>query len=234
MELIDAATVGAALALAKPVADAGCELIRKLLGKPAEVAGNMLADSLYAWRWKNRISIAHEAQRIMDADRIATSVVPPGFLLPLLDRAGDVDDPDLQQLWAQLLASGVASTAARHPSFPIILSQLSRDEAVIFRTVFLRNIRLVRMMLRQGDSDRFGFLRWDYLDFDQSQLHDPGSLSWQLDHLASLGICFFEQFTSDFVDTDKRELRQKLDFKLTQVGYGFAVACLGTSDQREE
>jgi len=233
-ELIDATVVVGALAIAKPVIDTGCRLIEKLLGKPAEVAGEMLEDALYAWKWRNRILIAHQAQRMMDRNRIAATVLPPGFLVPLLDRAGDVDDPDLQQLWAQLLASGVSTSAARHPSFPIILSQLSRDEGVIFRTVFERNIRVVRLLRRVGDSDRFQFLQWEYLDFDPSQLHDPESLAWHLDHMGSLGICFFEKVTSDFVDSTRHELREKLDYKLNQVGNGFAHACFGTSSANNE
>lgn len=123
--------VGKSLDLAKPVVETGCRLVESLLGKPCEVVRGMLADQLYVWQWRNRIRIANRAKQIMDAKGIAEKVLPPGFLVPLLDKAGYADDPTLQEMWANLLASAVDNEACRRSAYVAVLSQLSRDEALL-------------------------------------------------------------------------------------------------------
>jgi len=116
-------------ALLTPFAVSGARLLEKLLGRPCEVAGDMMADQIYAWQWTNRTRIAHKAVEIMERDEIAVRVLPTGFLLPLLENAGNVDDDELQELWANLLASAVEEESACQSSYIQILQGLSRAEA---------------------------------------------------------------------------------------------------------
>ncbi len=111
----------------------GADLLEKLLGKPCQVAGAMLSDQIYFWQWSNRVRIVARAQQIMDGNSIAARVIPKGFLLPLLEAAGNVEDPDLQEMWARLLASSVKSDEFQHPTFIEALRQLTSDEAKIVK-----------------------------------------------------------------------------------------------------
>src|SRR5436190_21416717 len=117
----------------KPVIDTGCRLIDSLLGEPARVVGNILADKLYAWQWRNRIKIAARAKELLDRDKISERLLPPGFLLPLLSAAGDIEQDSLQELWARLLASGVAADDCQHPSYTQVLRQLSVMDARVLK-----------------------------------------------------------------------------------------------------
>lgn len=127
------AALKAALDLPKPVVDLGCDLVRDLVGStPVRIASGMLSDQLYYWKWRNRVRIAHRAAEIIEHDGIARRIVPPSFLLPLLDAAGDIEDPDLQELWARLLASGVAADEHQHPMWIKILAQMSAEDAKAF------------------------------------------------------------------------------------------------------
>ena len=108
---------GRILDLPKPVVETGCKLVESLLGEPCKIAGEMLADQLYFWQWLNRVRMANRADAVMKANGIAVRVLPPGFLVPLLQAAGDVDDPELQEMWANLLASGAADEKHCHPAF---------------------------------------------------------------------------------------------------------------------
>jgi hypothetical protein len=45
---------------------------------------------------------------------------------------GNVDDEDLQELWARLLASAMVDNENQHPAYISILQQFSPDEAKIF------------------------------------------------------------------------------------------------------
>ncbi|MCE9637723.1 MAG: DUF4393 domain-containing protein [Planctomycetes bacterium] len=118
--------------LPKPVIDLGCDLVRDLLGGPVKVAGAMLSDQVYVWQWRNRVRIANRAAEIMERDGIARRIVPPSFLLPLLEAAGNVEDPNLQEMWARLLASGVEADEHQHPMWVRILAQMSGEDARAF------------------------------------------------------------------------------------------------------
>lgn len=136
-----AALLAGAIDVAKPVVETGCRLIEDLLGEPFEVAGGMLADQVYAWRWTNRIRIAAKAQRKLAEDGLTAKVLPAGFLMPLLEDAGNIEDPDLQELWANLLASGVHSESNCHPGFANILKQLKREEGLLLDLIAKRMFR---------------------------------------------------------------------------------------------
>lgn len=142
-----AAVIGSALAVGKPVVETGCRLIESLLGEPCKVAGNLLADQVYAWQWKNRVTTFSRAKQIMDESGIPPGVLPKGFLLPALDACGNVEETELQEMWAQLIASSVAEPKHQHPSFIRILAQLSRNEAVMMSGA-------VRFFRNEGSSER--------------------------------------------------------------------------------
>lgn len=127
-----ASAIFSASQVAKPLAEKGAKLIDSLLGEPCRVAGNLLADQIYYWQWLNRVKIAARAKEIMDQNGVAARVVPKGFLLPLVDEAGNVEEPQLQELFAQLMANGVADDAAQRRQFVGTLKLLSADDARFF------------------------------------------------------------------------------------------------------
>lgn len=63
----------------------------------------------------NRVRIAARVQEFLDEKKIPPRVLPKGFLLPLIEAAGNVEDPDLQDSGPALLlqASRVMSTSTR-------------------------------------------------------------------------------------------------------------------------
>ncbi len=129
-----AAILTGALAIGKPMVETGCSLIESLLGEPCKVAGNMLADQIYAYQWRNRIQIACKAQALMDQGSVGARVLPTGFLLSFLDKAGSAEDEELQDMWANLLASATADEKFVQTAYITTLTQLSRTEALILST----------------------------------------------------------------------------------------------------
>lgn len=129
------AAIIAGAAVARPIAEAGCELAKDLLGEPMKVAGGMIADQIYGWQLANRLRILSRAKEIMSGKGIEPRQIATGFLLPLLDRAGNVDNSELQELWANLLVSGVSDDKKQHPMFSETLSRLNSTDAVMFRDI---------------------------------------------------------------------------------------------------
>lgn len=147
------AALKSALDLPKQVLDLGCGLVRDLVGEPVKVVGAMLGDQVYWWQWRNRVRIANRAAEIMEKDGIARRIVPPSFLLPLLEAAGNVEDRDLSEMWARLLASGVAADEHQHPLWVKILAQMSAEDARALQQVCARTD--ARGIPFVSDRDRF-------------------------------------------------------------------------------
>lgn len=143
--------IAGSLAVNPELTKTAAELMRNLLGKPCEVAGDMISDQIYAWQWMNRIRIANKAQKIMDENEVAAKVVPAGFLVPLLEAAGNVEDETLQDMFARLLVSGVESEDNQHPAFVRMVQELSVQEAQIVKTLWEQEH--FHIVLSGGDSE---------------------------------------------------------------------------------
>lgn len=118
---------------AKPLLEIGARLLENLLGEPCKVSGQLLADQVNYWQWTNRARIAGIAQKKLKNKNIPAKALPPGCLLPLIDAAGNIDDPELQELWAQLLASGVEQDRFQHPLMTETLRRMGSSDARTLR-----------------------------------------------------------------------------------------------------
>ena len=172
------ALAGAGVAVGLPIAKKAADFAEKLLGKPCEVAGDMLADQLYYWQWCNRIRVLERAEKLLAAEGIEPTVVPPDFLLPLLDRAGYTADDALANMWAHLLASGVVGDGARHPGNFAVISQLSARDAVLLQLVFSKP--LVTNHLR--------YFEWQLGDDLPEGFDEPNDLVISAINLESLSL----------------------------------------------
>lgn len=130
-----AAVLGQAMDVARPVIDKACGLIETMLGEPCKVAGSMLSDQVYWWQWKNRLRIARRAAEILEHEKLATEVVPPDFLVPVLDAVGEVEDESLSEMWARLLVSGMHDEAHRQAMHIEILRKMSGRDAILFQRI---------------------------------------------------------------------------------------------------
>lgn len=193
-----ATLITGAVDLARPVVESGCRLIDDLLGKPCRVSGALLSDQIYAWQWANRIRIANRAREILDKYSVPEQVLPTGFLVPLLDQIGNVDQPELQNLWAQLLASAVESELARHPSFVSILSQLSIAEGVLIA----QDRRLIHIGARTSTADHAPILQWVADNRPETEMHvfTEEEIGFLHDHLKNLGLGNVETHDSAWFD----------------------------------
>ncbi len=118
--------------LPAPIVESAVQLVESLLGEPLKVVGAAIADQVEMWKWQNRVRMAARAREIIEEEAVATRVVPPAFLLPVIEAAGYADHPTLLEMWAQLTASGVKDDAAQQPIFTRLLRDLSPASAAEF------------------------------------------------------------------------------------------------------
>ncbi|MEN6335474.1 MAG: Abi-alpha family protein [Phycisphaerales bacterium] len=116
--------IGTALQMAKGFADA-------VLLKPLGELGGILSDTIGYWRLKNQVRLMVKAKEWLEQKKVDPAKVLPDIFVPILDEGSKVEDEQLSDMFASLLASHLDSkTQDRvHPSFPKVLSQLSPLDA---------------------------------------------------------------------------------------------------------
>ncbi|MFI4917896.1 MAG: DUF2806 domain-containing protein [Phycisphaerales bacterium JB060] len=129
---IVAGAMGAGFGAMKPMAEAAADLAKKLLGRPLLVAGDLLADEVYRIQCENRIRTLHKLKLKLEETGTPPEAMPPGFLVAAMEAIGNVDDEDLQHLWANLLKSAMTDPDKRSPMYLGVLRQLGTREAVWF------------------------------------------------------------------------------------------------------
>ncbi len=116
--------LGTALQMAKGFADA-------VLMKPFGELGGILTDTIGYWRLKNQVRLIVKTKEWLEEKKVDPAKVLPDIFVPILDEGGKVEDQQLSDMFASLLASHLDSrTQDRvHPSFPKVLAQLSPLDA---------------------------------------------------------------------------------------------------------
>lgn len=104
---------------------------------PLEQLGGLLADTVGLWRLKNRVNVLLKAKAYCEARGVSPTKLLPSVFVPLLEVAGNADDPDLSEMFACLLANHLDRNTqdAVHPAFAQVLSQLSPVDAHVLKTL---------------------------------------------------------------------------------------------------
>jgi hypothetical protein len=105
------------------------KLFDQLLGPAAEEVGLMLQDETKVWRFRRRLRLVKEVQRLVDESGLKVNPVATRLFFPVLDAASIEDDDDMQTRWAALIANEATKIGSVHPSFIEILRQMSPDDA---------------------------------------------------------------------------------------------------------
>ncbi len=127
------AIVDSALGLAEPVVKTACRLVNDLLGPASREAGGLLGDQVHAFRAAIRMRVLCKIDARLREKRLPPRVLPPGFLLPLLEQCGDAAEEELQDLWARLVAGAIESDDHVARLYVETLRQMSRQDAVVFQ-----------------------------------------------------------------------------------------------------
>lgn len=144
-----AALVKASQPIAVPVVTKATALLGRLLGPGATALGDRLGeflrppaptqptvlDAIAMWRHGNMTLLLARTAEVLVERGVKPRPIPIAVLLPLLEAASLVDDADLCEMWAQLLASGVEADEHKHPMWVRILSQMSGEDAREFRAI---------------------------------------------------------------------------------------------------
>jgi hypothetical protein len=124
--------------LPKTILERADAFLRMLLGPTTTEAGELLADRIRFRRFRNQVRMLQTAQELLDAVGLKAKEVPLRTLVPLVERASLEEHPDLQRMWATLLANASqASIGTALQSVCIaVLSNISPLEAKTLTVVY--------------------------------------------------------------------------------------------------
>jgi hypothetical protein len=104
--------------------EGGKSFLHAVLAPPGEALGGLFADKVNERRHANLIKIAARAQERLKAAGATPKQVPLSIIHPALEAASLEEDPDLQGMWATLLASAADPTNERAEAIRSYLSVL--------------------------------------------------------------------------------------------------------------
>lgn len=121
--------------ISKPIVDVASRLLAKLVGGPCGILGEIVSDHLRYWQFTRRLQLIQKVDETLRKDNIAAHAIPSGFLIPLIDAAGNVGSDELQSLWSNLVVSAVEDDSAAKTAYIEALKGMSPSEARLMRLV---------------------------------------------------------------------------------------------------
>lgn len=94
---------------------------------PLTELGGILSDTVGIWRLRNRVRLTLKTKKWLEEKGVIPSKVLPDILIPILEDGGNVEDTNLGDMFASLLASHLDPETQEkvHPSYTKVLTQLS-------------------------------------------------------------------------------------------------------------
>lgn len=122
----------------KAAAETAKNFLEKLLGPSIAELGELLADEVKFYRFKNQVRILLKAQESLRKAVVNPKKVPLKIVVPILEEGSLEEDESMSDRWASLLATAANpnSKISVQPSFPELLKELSPKEALILDKIY--------------------------------------------------------------------------------------------------
>jgi len=126
-----------------PITESAGQFIGKVVGPFTDELGGLLGDQMKAWRAANLDRLAQKWEKIREERGLNESVaktLPFGDAYRTIDSVSKEDDPDIQDLWAQIIcnATDTRSDVSMKRMYIDLLEKLSGIEAKILTYMFDR------------------------------------------------------------------------------------------------
>jgi hypothetical protein len=226
---------------AEALSEAGKErakgFISAVFHAPGEALGGLFADAINERRHANLIKIAGRAQERLTKAGVSAKEVPLSVIHPAIQAASLEEDPELQEVWANLLANA-ADPRAVHPmppSFPNILKELSSREVKLLDVLFQMTIGSSRGFNDKDLSEAFSNARLARFVWSEGMTYvDMGLRREDRDtDQRNLGMCMDTLRRHELVieniemgkNEERGEYRLDYSYNFSYLGTSFVNAC---------
>jgi hypothetical protein len=156
---------------------------------------------------------------------------PPEIIGPAIEKMKYLEDSNpLWQMFEELLISSVDKKQIDnvHPSFVYIISQLSRDEAIILYGLKDTEFEVVDTMDLNHELNRFENLKIEKSTLPIDALLLPDKINLYYSHLESLSLVSWPVIKQDPINSENKQIgiRRYSKMHLTEFGQLFIAACI--------
>lgn len=184
-----------------------------------------------AYQDRLRTFIDNAVGRVPESQRVTP---PPQILGPVVEGIRyEPEDTPIDEMFSQLLSTSMdqRTVSKAHPSYPVIIKQLSRDEAVMLRRLAKMSYPFVR---RHRHEDGLFYPEPVEVDaFPRTDLHYPENVHFYMGHLNQLGLAgIFERPPQEPVFENGRQIGVivRSEYQLTDAGRRFVSACVAPDE----
>jgi Abortive infection alpha len=191
---------------------------------PLEELGLFMKETIGSFRVKNQIKVLSRTRQICIEQGIDPKKMLPDVFVPLIEEAGNTSDPDLSEMFANLLTSHLTDNSNAHPTFAKVLGQVSPLDAKLFHVIDEKEKAYVEIIKDQPGVFE-NPLQWTrpfiYSVFKEHNTGvEDGELALSLLNLQRLGFWKDDGFT--FKET---AIARGEAVRITEFGARFLSAC---------
>jgi hypothetical protein len=139
------AVAGATTTVVKEATKLTADIVRALVMPSAQALGEGAGAEFkrfFEARAERALTVVAKTSQLLTDGKVTPSAVPPRLLSMTLIAAADEDNPDMQRLWATLLANSADPEQQKNmmPAFVSILQNLSPIEARVLELVYQESL----------------------------------------------------------------------------------------------
>jgi hypothetical protein len=218
--------------LDKKIAESGIELIAdfiKSLIKPSlDQVGEIFADKLKFWRFKNQVKTLLKAQELISEYGIEPKPISVKTLARFLEYSSLEEDEYMQDKWAQLLANAVTdgSEFKANQIYVEILGQLSSIEILVLDNLF-KEFKVGGYIQTNND---YSFNEKDLFKYNITTKMNIYTDSADIiyDNLVRMNLIYYVPAQLKYGKNDYVE-RERIAF--TKLGFGFITTCTKSEEE---
>lgn len=188
---------------------------------------------LGAYQDRLRRFIDNSVRRVPEEKRIPPA---PQILGPIIEGIRyEPEGTPIEAMFSELLSHSIDQDRVQevHPAYPLIVKQLSADEAKILVRLNGRDFDYVYTRTFDAQTNLFSGVPAIEVDaFPRDELSFPDNIIFYFDHLNQLGLAGIYQIGNQealFDGAIQTGTRSRSQFRLTNFGRRFVKACIGTS-----
>ncbi|MGB9927998.1 MAG: Abi-alpha family protein [Methanosarcina sp.] len=203
----------------------------KVLNEPLTEAVGIIGDKLNFMRWKRKLRMVDEVNRILDQRGITdTRAIPPKLAIPILEQACLEENDELQDIWCRLIANSLDpkfNLEIRYAFIEIIKNMTALD-AKILKYIYETTIKINKI----NQTKPFIAYSVDFFHIKENVRASNVETELSLNNLQRVQ-CIRDNDVNDLrtqvnsmIKKTTPPIIQHSSFKITPLGTAFILACM--------
>lgn len=204
--------------------------VSRITNEPLETIMGILNDRLHFMRWERQLRLVERAREILNKRKIEghIRIIPPKLALPIIENASLEENDELQDLWANLLASALDPKfeGTLRAAFIDIIKQLEVIDVHILNFIYKSYQNgLTNFLKLNNSSPSPTIFRVDRHSIAGELRIDPTIYENSIDNLIRLR-CIASYVESKTIESESRQYINLTFYNKVTHDYGYESVCM--------